>query len=495
MSTTTTTPAKSKPTKKDKKRETSDKAHPGSERLKSVVRRLPPNLPEDVFWGSVAPWVTDDVVAWKTYYPGKLKKRFCPLPADETLGRVLIDWMNKENIPSRAYIAFKNEEQLTLFGREYDGHLFRDKAGNEYQAVVEFAPYQKVPSDKKKVDARNATIEKERTDEDYLSFIASLKAAEAAEPPTLEALLLAAQPAPPPKTTPLLEALKAEKSAHKDKEAILRSHAHYKDATILTPPSRADAKKKGGASSAPPAKPTPAPEASTSKKGKKAQASAPAQGGSKQPPQPQIPAKPAPGPSSANTEGGQGAKTPKRPRPPKPAKQPQPQPPKPAAAAPPPPVIATSASASAPAPAAPPPTTPRRSRPVIGLASRQFEAALSGVAGGGGRARREQAQQAAKEGGDSAATAPPPASGDAASKAPAPRARQPKDKDGEGAPPKILQTPAAQTASEGTGQSHGDGRGGRRGRGRGGGGGGRGGGGGGGAGGGGGGGAPRGGGS
>jgi hypothetical protein len=36
---------------------------------------------------------------------------------------------NKENIPSRAYIAFKNEEHLAVFSREYDGHVFRDKSG------------------------------------------------------------------------------------------------------------------------------------------------------------------------------------------------------------------------------------------------------------------------------------------------------------------------------------------------------------------------------
>ncbi|KAG6827469.1 hypothetical protein H0H93_015596, partial [Arthromyces matolae] len=74
--------------------------------------RLPPNLPEDIFWGSVAQWVNDQSVSWKCYYPGKARKR-----------------LGKENIPSRAYIAFRTEEQLTLFGREYDGHLFRDKAG------------------------------------------------------------------------------------------------------------------------------------------------------------------------------------------------------------------------------------------------------------------------------------------------------------------------------------------------------------------------------
>lgn len=37
--------------------------------------------------------------------------------------------LNKENIPSRAYISFKDEEHLARFSREYDGHLFRDKAG------------------------------------------------------------------------------------------------------------------------------------------------------------------------------------------------------------------------------------------------------------------------------------------------------------------------------------------------------------------------------
>jgi hypothetical protein len=37
--------------------------------------------------------------------------------------------LNKENIPSRAYVAFKSEEQLALFSQAYDGHIFRDKTG------------------------------------------------------------------------------------------------------------------------------------------------------------------------------------------------------------------------------------------------------------------------------------------------------------------------------------------------------------------------------
>ncbi|KAF8558615.1 hypothetical protein OG21DRAFT_1080389 [Imleria badia] len=198
----------------------------GTERLKTVVRRLPPNLPGDIFWQSVQAWVTDDTVTWKSYHPGKLRTK-----------RV-----NKEGIPSRAYIAFKNEAQVATFSRAYDGHLFRDKAGNESHAIVEYAPFQKVPAEKKKNDARNNTIDK---DEDYLSFLETLKGAPKTESVSLETLIAASHPPPHPTTTPLLEALKAEKSAQKDKEAILRNHAHYKDVIVSGASSKKeDAKKK-----------------------------------------------------------------------------------------------------------------------------------------------------------------------------------------------------------------------------------------------------------
>jgi regulator of nonsense transcripts 3 len=58
---------------RDKERKTS--LPQSNERLKTVIRRLPPNLPEDVFWKSVEAWVTDDTVLWKMYYPGKLRKK------------------------------------------------------------------------------------------------------------------------------------------------------------------------------------------------------------------------------------------------------------------------------------------------------------------------------------------------------------------------------------------------------------------------------------
>lgn len=58
-----------------------------TQRLKIVVRRLPFDLPEAIFWKSVAPWVTRETAAegegqdtaevalWTHYRPGKIRKR------------------------------------------------------------------------------------------------------------------------------------------------------------------------------------------------------------------------------------------------------------------------------------------------------------------------------------------------------------------------------------------------------------------------------------
>ncbi|KAG8903812.1 hypothetical protein FRB99_002703 [Tulasnella sp. 403] len=210
---TTARPEVSKSDKPSKARSKKPVQQPEG-KLKVVVRRLPPNLPEPVFWNSVLLWVNEETSTWKQFCPGKLRKG-----------------LNKENVPSRAYIAFKTLEQLTLFSKEYDGHIFRDKSGNESEAVVEYAPFQKVPADKKKPDLRAGTI---LEDEDYLSFITSLSQTEPTEAEKAAAV-------PPPvadekTTTPLLAALLAEKTAAKDKESIIRNHSHYH--TDDGPPSR-----------------------------------------------------------------------------------------------------------------------------------------------------------------------------------------------------------------------------------------------------------------
>ncbi|THH31843.1 hypothetical protein EUX98_g2358 [Antrodiella citrinella] len=347
------------------------------ERLKTVVRRLPPNLPEQIFWNSVQDWVSEETVTWKVYHQGKFKKRF-----------------NKENINSRAYIAFKDEEALATFSREYDGHLFRDKAGNESIAVVEFAPHQKVPSEKKKVDTRVGTIEK---DEDYLSFLESLKESpsKAFDVDTLEQLASAERPPPAPTTTPLLEALKAEKSAQKDKESIIRAHAHYKDPAIAGGSShKKDDGGKGKRGAGLPPKPSTANE--TTPQGKKA--TKPAPKGDTTP----MPKKIAQNPNvnaNANSASAQAAtaksapaarptpKSPRRNRDKDASKQektatqaaPRAQTPDTLAA----PSNAAASSSTTAAPTAPggaggaPPS--RRTRPIFGLASRHFEAALSGA--------------------------------------------------------------------------------------------------------------------
>ena len=69
-------------TKQRKQKHKEPKLQPapsGAERLKTVVRRLPPNLPEAVFWQSVEAWVTEDTVSWKSYFPGKFRTKRCVL--------------------------------------------------------------------------------------------------------------------------------------------------------------------------------------------------------------------------------------------------------------------------------------------------------------------------------------------------------------------------------------------------------------------------------
>ncbi|RKP26977.1 hypothetical protein SYNPS1DRAFT_5328, partial [Syncephalis pseudoplumigaleata] len=59
----------------------------------------------------------------------------------------------KENRYSRAYICFHTMEQMAEFHRGFDGHLF------ESYAIVEYAPYQKIPRERSKVDHHQGTID------------------------------------------------------------------------------------------------------------------------------------------------------------------------------------------------------------------------------------------------------------------------------------------------------------------------------------------------
>lgn len=40
-------------------------------RLKLVIRRLPPTIPEAIFWSTVSSWIDEGKSTWRKWYPGK----------------------------------------------------------------------------------------------------------------------------------------------------------------------------------------------------------------------------------------------------------------------------------------------------------------------------------------------------------------------------------------------------------------------------------------
>ncbi|GHJ88207.1 hypothetical protein NliqN6_4609 [Naganishia liquefaciens] len=162
-------------------------------RLKLVIRRLPPTIPEDIFWRSVAPWVDEGKSTWRRWYQGK--------KADDSV--------RQHRVFSRAYVMMADFDKLRDFAAAFDGHVYRGKDGGEYQAVVEYAPSQKIPSQKSKprVDARQGQIDK---DPDFLSFLESLSAPVVKPDVTT---LAPAEPYDKHQSTPLLEFLKEQRTA------------------------------------------------------------------------------------------------------------------------------------------------------------------------------------------------------------------------------------------------------------------------------------------
>ncbi|CDS12040.1 hypothetical protein LRAMOSA04235 [Lichtheimia ramosa] len=204
--------AKAKKKKKDKAKKKAKRQRKNALKTKIVVRRLPANLPEEVFMNAVKRWTGDDVVDYKFYVPGKVTQS-----------------KGKENVFSRAYFHMKTMEAVIAFHQGFDGHIFVDNRGNESRAVVEFAPFQKLPKEQKNPDSRQGTIDE---DPDYLKFLDSLKAEqEKKDEPNdigeggsqlerlenrlamVTAQTLAAEQANKPKTTPLLEHIRAQKAA------------------------------------------------------------------------------------------------------------------------------------------------------------------------------------------------------------------------------------------------------------------------------------------
>ncbi|WFD04133.1 hypothetical protein MOBT1_002836 [Malassezia obtusa] len=169
-------------------------------RDKAVVRHLPPQLAEEAFWKSVAPWVrgagnahaaSDDAPAtvdYAVFVPGTHAAR-----------------PGEPQTPARAYVRFIETPQLLAFYRAFHGYRFQDEKGAEYHACVDYAPIQLVPGARRaQADALAGTVEKMP---EFQAFVASLNEAPAAPEP--------AEPAEP-ESTPLLDFLEQKRRAEQD---------------------------------------------------------------------------------------------------------------------------------------------------------------------------------------------------------------------------------------------------------------------------------------
>ncbi|XP_053895478.1 regulator of nonsense transcripts 3B [Malaclemys terrapin pileata] len=163
---------------------------------KVVIRRLPPSLTKE-----------------------QLEEHLQPLPEHDYFEFFANDSSLYPHMFSRAYINFKNQEDIVLFRDRFDGYVFVDHKGQEYAAIVEFAPFQKSAKKKnKKKDAKTGTID---DDPEYKKFLESYSADDEKLTSTPETLLeeiearnkeLIAK-----KTTPLLNFLKNKQRLREEK--------------------------------------------------------------------------------------------------------------------------------------------------------------------------------------------------------------------------------------------------------------------------------------
>uniref|UniRef100_A0A8B9IED5 UPF3B regulator of nonsense mediated mRNA decay n=1 Tax=Anser cygnoides TaxID=8845 RepID=A0A8B9IED5_ANSCY len=140
------------------------RAAPRPAPLPVVIRRLPPSLTKE-----------------------QLEEHLQPLPEHDYFEFFANDSSLYPHMFSRAYINFKNQEDIVLFRDRFDGYVFVDHKGQEYAAIVEFAPFQKAAKKKsKKKDAKTGTIE---DDPEYKKFLESYSADDEKLTSTPETLL------------------------------------------------------------------------------------------------------------------------------------------------------------------------------------------------------------------------------------------------------------------------------------------------------------------
>ncbi|XP_041845544.1 regulator of nonsense transcripts 3B isoform X2 [Melanotaenia boesemani] len=164
---------------------------------KIVIRRLPPSLTKE-----------------------ELEEQLQPLPEVDYLEFFSNDTSLYPHLFARAYINFKNQEDIVLFRDRFDGYVFIDNRGQEYPAIVEFAPFQKTAKKRsKKKDSKCGTISE---DPDYKKFLEYYNGDEDKLTSTPETLLeeieARSKELVAKKTTPLLDFLKNKQRLREEKK-------------------------------------------------------------------------------------------------------------------------------------------------------------------------------------------------------------------------------------------------------------------------------------
>lgn len=164
---------------------------------KIVIRRLPPNLTKE-----------------------ELEEQLQPLPEVDYLEFFSNDTSLYPHLFARAYINFKNQEDIVLFRDRFDGYVFIDNRGQEYPAIVEFAPFQKTAKKRsKKKDAKSGTIIEDPDYKKFLEFYNGDEDKLTSTPETLlEEIEARSKELVAKKTTPLLDFLKNKQRIREEKK-------------------------------------------------------------------------------------------------------------------------------------------------------------------------------------------------------------------------------------------------------------------------------------
>ncbi|KAH8597963.1 Smg-4/UPF3 family-domain-containing protein [Bisporella sp. PMI_857] len=175
---------------------------PPSQKLKVIVRRLPPGLTQNEFTAIIGEdWrLGQGKVDWFQYKPGKDSKD-----------------LSKPSKPSRAYFHITSQENLISLAEKVAQSTFED-AENTFTnpclvgpPVVEHALYARIPGLRHRVDQRAGTIDQ---DPDYQSFLEEMTNPATPKEVIGEAVLGAGALKPEKVTsTPLIEFIRDKKTA------------------------------------------------------------------------------------------------------------------------------------------------------------------------------------------------------------------------------------------------------------------------------------------